>query len=202
MKKGYSNEAVEKGKDYIDRMQRSTERMQKMLNGLLIFSRIRASSLSLIWVDMGRLTKEVASELEDRYRGPGGRVVIGELPLLAGDTLRIMILFRHLVDNAFKFGREGVSPEVRISAREIDGHCQISVEDNGIGFDEKYRDRIFEPFQRLHTIGIYEGSGLGLAICRRIAEAHGGRISAVSRPGVGSIFTVEFPHEPKGENNG
>lgn len=193
LKNGYSNELGQKGKDYIDRMQRSTDRMQKMLNGLLLFSRIRSGSLSWVTVDMGRLVRDVALELEDRYKGLEGSVEIGDLPLLEGDPLRITNLFHHLIDNAFKFGRDGVSPMVKVFAREIDGRCRISIEDNGIGFDEKYKDRIFEPFQRLHPMGRYEGVGIGLSICRRIAEAHGGRITATSKPGVGSVFGVEFP---------
>ena len=193
LKKGYPNEVGQKGKDYIDRMQRSTNRMQEMLDGLLLFSRIRSGLLSWVPVDMGRLTRDVASELEDRYKGSGGRVEIGDLPLLEGDPLRIRTLFRHLMDNGFKFGRDGVSPVVRVFGQEIDGHCRISVEDNGIGFDEKYMDRIFEPFQRLHPMDRYGGVGIGLAICRRIAEAHGGRMTATSRPGAGSIFVVDFP---------
>lgn len=196
LKNGYSNELGQKGKDYIDRMQRSTDRMQKMLNGLLLFSRIRSDSLSWVTVDMGRLVRDVALELEeDRYKGLEGSVEIGDLPLLEGDPLRIATLFRHLTDNAFKFRRDGVSPVVRIFAREIDGRCRISIEDNGIGFDEKYKDRIFEPFQRLHSMGRYEGVGIGLSICRRIAEAHGGDITASSKPGVGSTFVVDFPEE-------
>ena len=196
LKNGYSNELGQKGKDYIDRMQRSTDRMQKMLNGLLLFSRIRSGSLSWVTVDMGRLVRDVALELEeDRYKGLEGSVEIGDLPLLEGDPLRIATLFRHLTDNAFKFRRDGVSPVVRIFAREIDGRCRISIEDNGIGFDEKYKDRIFEPFQRLHSMGRYEGVGIGLSICRRIAEAHGGDITASSKPGVGSTFVVDFPEE-------
>ena len=193
LKKGYPNEVGQKGKDYIDRMQRSTNRMQEMLDGLLLFSRIRSGLLSWVPVDMGRLTRDVASELEDRYKGSGGRVEIGDLPLLEGDPLRIRTLFRHLMDNGFKFGRDGVSPVVRVFGQEIDGHCRISVEDNGIGFDEKYMDRIFEPFQRLHPMDRYGGVGIGLAICRRIAEAHGGRMTATSRPGAGSIFVVDLP---------
>ena len=193
LKKGYPNEVGQKGKDYIDRMQRSTNRMQEMLDGLLLFSRIRSGLLSWVPVDMGRLTRDVASELEDRYKGSGGRVEIGDLPLLEGDPLRIGTLFRHLMDNGFKFGRDGVSPVVRVFGQEIDGHCRISVEDNGIGFDEKYTDRIFEPFQRLHPMDQYGGVGIGLAICRRIAEAHGGRMTATSRPGAGSIFVVDLP---------
>ena len=193
LKKGYPNEVGQKGKDYIDRMQRSTNRMQEMLDGLLLFSRIRSGLLSWVPVDMGRLTRDVASELEDRYKGSGGRVEIGDLPLLEGDPLRIGTLFRHLMENGFKFGRDGVSPVVRVFGQEIDGHCRISVEDNGIGFNEKYMDRIFEPFQRLHPMDRYGGVGIGLAICRRIAEAHGGRMTATSRPGAGSIFVVDLP---------
>ncbi len=195
LKKGYSNELGLKGKDYIDRMQRSTDRMRKMLNSLLLFSRIRSGSLSWVTVDMDRLVREVSLELaENRYKGLGGCVEIGDLPFLEGDALRITNLFHHLMDNAFKFARDGVSPMVKVFALEIGGHCRITVEDNGIGFDEKYKDRIFEPFQRLHPMGRYGGVGMGLAICRRIVEVHGGRITVTSKPGVGSAFEVDLPH--------
>ena len=116
------------------------------------------------------------------------------MPFLEGDALRITNLFHHLMDNAFKFARDGVSPMVKVFALEIGGHCRITVEDNGIGFDEKYKDRIFEPFQRLHPMGRYGGVGMGLAICRRIVEVHGGRITVTSKPGVGSAFEVDLPH--------
>src|SRR6185369_7617327 len=116
-------------------------------------------------------------------------------------------LFQNLVGNALKFNSPGRPPIVTVHAELLDSEerpagtseaqsvelCQITFKDNGIGFDEKYVDRIFAMFQRLHGRNEYEGTGMGLAICRRIAEHHGGNIVARSQPGVGSTFTVTIP---------
>ena len=113
-------------------------------------------------------------------------------------------LLQNLVSNALKFHKEGEPPAVRIWATLHDGDqaeagdmpaesCQIFVQDNGIGFEEKYLDRIFQVFQRLHGRGNYEGAGIGLAVCRRIVERHNGAITATSEPGVGTTFVVTLP---------
>jgi signal transduction histidine kinase len=113
-------------------------------------------------------------------------------------------LIQNLVGNALKFHGDE-KPVVKIYGRSSahdksdDGHYRIFVEDNGIGFDEKYLDRIFTPFQRLHGRGAYEGTGIGLAICRKIVDRHGGSITATSAPGKGSTFVVTLPaKQPKG----
>jgi signal transduction histidine kinase len=121
-------------------------------------------------------------------------------------------LLQNLIGNALKFFRPGAPPRVRVSAQRESRNdlvgpahreaCRLSIEDNGIGFDEKYLDRIFTPFQRLHSRESYKGTGMGLAICRRIAERHGGAITARSEPGVGSTFIVVLPfrQETEAEN--
>jgi signal transduction histidine kinase len=126
-------------------------------------------------------------------------------------------LFQNLIGNALKFHRKETAPVVRVSAEIIDtpdgndrvrsgGTCCISVADNGIGFDEKYLDRVFTIFQRLHGRGDYEGTGIGLAICRKIVERHGGSITAQSKVGEGSNFMVTLPllqgEDSSGENHG
>jgi signal transduction histidine kinase len=114
-------------------------------------------------------------------------------------------LFQNLIGNALKFHRPGQAPQVRIFAGEDspsgDNNCRIAVEDNGIGFDEKYTDRIFTVFQRLHGRQEYEGSGIGLAVCRKIVERHQGLITARSRPGEGSCFFVTLPITQTREEN-
>lgn len=111
-------------------------------------------------------------------------------------------LLQNLIGNALKFQKQGAKPHVRVhctSRGEKD--CQICVEDNGIGFDDKYRDRIFAPFQRLHGNSAYEGTGMGLAICRKIVERHGGQIAARNRPEGGSVFVITLPlKQPPGVN--
>jgi signal transduction histidine kinase len=107
-------------------------------------------------------------------------------------------LFQNLVGNALKFHKEGEKPIVQVSCvRTNNGVAQIIVEDNGIGFEEKYLEKIFAPFQRLHGRGEYEGTGMGLAICKKIVERHGGSITAKSTPGEGSIFIIALPLSPK-----
>ena len=120
------------------------------------------------------------------------------LPTIDADPTQMRRLLQNLIGNALKFHRPEAPPLVKISAKRLDSpergqRYQILVEDNGIGFDEKYLDRIFTPFQRLYSQGKYEGTGIGLAICRKIVERHGGSITAKSRPGQGATFIVTLP---------
>ena len=103
-------------------------------------------------------------------------------------------LFQNLLANSLKFARTGETPQIKVRSAPLGRHLiQISVEDNGIGFEEKYLDRIFKPFQRLHGLQEYEGSGVGLAICQKIVQQHGGDITAKSEPGKGSVFLITLP---------
>ncbi len=144
--------------------------------------------------------------MELQIERAGGRVVLGSMPTIQAEPLQIRQLLQNLIGNALKFRRGDEPPQVTIEARYVrprprpadaqslaDEQCRITVEDNGIGFDEQYGERIFGVFQRLHPRDAYEGTGIGLAICRRIAEHHGGTITAHSVPGKGSTFTVTLP---------
>jgi signal transduction histidine kinase len=113
--------------------------------------------------------------------------------VLTADQLQVRQLMQNLVSNALKFRREGVTPEVGIDAVVFEEQVQITVRDNGIGFEPQYGERIFRVFERLHGRGAYPGTGIGLALCRKIVERHGGRIVADGEPGAGSIFTVTLP---------
>jgi signal transduction histidine kinase len=146
--------------------------------------------------DLGKLAELAVDDLKTELDEMGGTVQIGELPTIEVEPTQIRLLFQHLIRNAMKFRRSD-KPVVRIfSSGCARGTCRIFVEDNGIGFDEKYGERIFRPFQRLHGHGEYSGTGMGLAICRKIAEKHGGNISARSTPGKGSTFIIELPGCP------
>lgn len=180
--------------DYIVRMRGAAGRMQVLINDLLTFSRVATNAHPFVPVDLGEVAREVAHDLEGRAHETGGRIVIGPLPTIDADPLQIRQLLQNLAGNALKFHRDGVPPVVEIHAAiDDEGTCRITVEDNGIGFDDKYAERIFTMFERLHGRGGYEGTGIGLAICRRIAERHGGTIAARSGPGEGSTFTVRLP---------
>jgi signal transduction histidine kinase len=138
-------------------------------------------------------------ELRQQVTGPEGMARFGDLPSVAADPTQMRQLLENLIGNALKYHREDVSPVVEVTGELIEeqanNQVRILVRDNGIGFDEKHLDRIFEPFQRLHGRGEYEGSGIGLAICRKIVELHGGAITARSTPGEGTTFIVTLPIE-------
>jgi len=194
------------GSDYLDRMQAAAKRMQTLIDDLLAFSRVTTKANPFEPVDLNRIAQEVLSDLEVRIQQSGGQVELGELPAIDADPLQMRQLFQNLLGNALKFHQEGRLPVVKVRgqavnqpAREsaangqVEEFCQITVEDNGIGFNEKYLDRIFILFQRLHGRSAYEGTGIGLAICRKIADRHGGSITAKSTPGEGSTFVVTLP---------
>ncbi|HEX2640569.1 MAG TPA: ATP-binding protein, partial [Pyrinomonadaceae bacterium] len=152
--------------------------------------------------DLDSIANDVIDDLEVRLQQTGGRVDVLELPTIEADPLQMRQLLQNLIGNALKFHRGGVAPIIKVSGhlntegkknRRSNGLCEIRVEDNGIGFDEKYLDRIFTPFQRLHGRGEYEGTGIGLAVCRKIVERHGGTLTATSRSGEGSTFIVTLP---------
>jgi signal transduction histidine kinase len=131
---------------------------------------------------------------------------LGDLPVIDAEPLQMRQLFQNLIGNALKFRRPDVAPVVKIQAKIVLGVlpqaapdsptqklCELTVSDNGIGFEEKYLDRIFNVFQRLHTRNEYEGTGMGLAIARKIALYHGGAITAKSAPDQGATFIVTLP---------
>jgi signal transduction histidine kinase len=170
----------------------------------LEFSRVSSKGKAFVPVDLNEVVAGVLSDLEARFVQTGGRAEVADLPTVASDAVQMRQLLQNLIGNALKFHRKDEVPVVRVSAEilaERDAEsgassgkmCRISVADNGIGFDEKYLDRVFTIFQRLHGRGEYEGTGIGLAVCRKIAERHGGSITAQSRPGRGSTFVVTLP---------
>src|SRR5882724_788564 len=198
--------------DYLDRMQNAAARMQTLINDLLAFSRVIRSSQPFVPVDLAAVTKEVLGDLEVRVEKNGARVEIGELPTIAADPTQMRQLIQNLLSNALKFQPAGAQPVIAITSRVISGpawnsppnsenegtananaFCEISVQDNGIGFDEKHLEKIFAVFQRLHGRTEYEGTGVGLAVCRRITDRHGGTITARSQPGMGATFVVMLP---------
>lgn len=198
----YGDVLDETGLDYLKRMQGASQRMQTLLNDLLSFSRVSTRAQPFTEVDLNTLAGEVLSDLENQIERSQGRVEIGELPTIEADPTQMHQLLQNLIGNALKYHKDNISPTVQVLAQIKGGECQISVKDNGIGFDIQYLDRIFKPFQRLHNREEYEGSGMGLAICRRIVERHGGKITAASTPGEGSTFIVTLPiHPSKGDNS-
>jgi light-regulated signal transduction histidine kinase (bacteriophytochrome) len=194
-----SGEALnDTGRDSLERMLNAAARMQALIDGLLTFSRVSTHTRPFVPVDLGEVARGVVDDLSVRLTRTGGRVEVGDLPTIEADPTQMRQLLQNLIGNALKFHRPEEPPIVRVDGRgpdgtADDGTCQILVEDQGIGFEEKYLDRIFLPFQRLHGRGAYEGTGMGLAICRRIVERHGGALTARSVPEQGATFIVTLP---------
>jgi signal transduction histidine kinase len=145
-----------------------------------------------IRVDLNHVLRGVLSDLEIQIERSGARLEIARLPAIDADPLQMRQLLQNLLSNALKFHRKDARPVVRVRGGISENVCEISVEDEGIGFDEKYGDRLFSVFQKLNGVNEFEGTGIGLAICRRIVERHGGSLTARS-PGVGAVFTVRLP---------
>jgi PAS domain S-box-containing protein len=185
-------------RDYVERMQKAAARMQTLINDLLTFSRLTTKVQPFAPVVLMDIAHGVLEDLESRLEQVHGRVELGELPVIDADALQMRQLLQNLIGNALKFHHQDVPPVVKVSARQYTNDtgfamCELSVSDNGIGFDEKYLDRIFNVFQRLHSRSEYEGTGMGLAIVRKIALHHGGNVTARSRQGEGANFLVTLP---------
>ncbi|PWJ33682.1 sensor histidine kinase [Sediminitomix flava] len=182
-----------RGQDYLDRMQNSAERMQKLINDLLAFSRVSSRAKPFKRLNLSTILNDVLSDLEILIEKTNAIIEVSDLPYWEGDDTQLRQLFQNLISNAIKFRKADLDPKIIISHQLIrEGgmeRLEISVEDNGIGFDEKHNEKIFQIFQRLEGRK-YEGSGIGLAICKRIAQRHGGDIKACSELGKGSRFVI------------
>lgn len=204
---------LQDGRDYLERMQSAAARMQTLINDLLTFSRVISASQPFVPVDLNSVTKGVLSDLEVRIEQKKAAVQVGDLPTIEADPLQMRQLLQNLIGNALKFQAVESQPLVKISGKILKSpfagtpeedpyaeQCELTIQDNGIGFDEKYLDKIFAVFQRLHGRNEFEGTGVGLAVCRRITDRHGGTIAARSKPGEGATFSVLLPvRHPKKE---
>jgi signal transduction histidine kinase len=181
--------------------------MRNLINDLLALSRVTTQAKPSVPVDLNTVVSEVLSDLEVLVEQVGGKVEVGSLPTLDADPTQMRQLFQNLIGNALKFRKKDIHPVIQVQAEPVTNtglfddddnsrrQWQIKVQDNGIGFDEKYRERIFEVFQRLHSRSEYEGSGIGLSLCRKIVTRHGGSIAADSVPGQGATFMITLPEK-------
>jgi signal transduction histidine kinase len=190
----------ERGQDYLQRANSAAARMQKLIDDLLTFSRVATHGRAFAPVDLAQLTAEVLEDLETAVEQSRAAVHVGALPTIYADALQMRQLIQNLLSNALKFRREGTVPEIAIDGVVRDGTAEITVSDNGIGFDPQYSDRIFRVFERLHGRSEYDGTGIGLALCRKIAERHGGTVIAHGVPRDGATFTVIVPIDQRTES--
>lgn len=207
LKSRYNDQASEEV-NYLNRMQSAASRMSVLIKDLLNFSRISTRQEASTVVPLGEVVSTVLTDLDLRIQETGAVIWVDDLPAVQGDRSQLEQLFQNLLTNALKFRRMEVTPDIRLSARQVAAadlprlirpirkaavyHC-IDITDNGIGFDTKYIDRIFQVFQRLHSKTEFVGTGIGLAICEKVVANHGGGITATSQPGQGATFSVYLP---------
>ncbi|MGZ7108249.1 MAG: ATP-binding protein [Methanobacterium sp.] len=179
--------------DFIDFMVAGATRMKDQIQGLLDYSRVGTHGEEFNKFNAGDALNIALSNLKSSIDEYDADVNPDPLPDIVADESQITRVFQNLISNALKFRREGIQPKIHVSAQNKDDEYIFSVQDNGIGIEEQYNDRIFEVFKRLHAIGEYEGAGIGLAIVKRIIERHGGRLWVESEFGVGSTFYFSIP---------
>jgi signal transduction histidine kinase len=183
--------------DYLDRIQKATDKMQSLITDLLALSRVNRKGKPFMPVDLMAITQDVLSDLEETIQETGAQVLIGDMMTIDADGLQMQQVLQNLLGNALKFHKPGIPPKIEISAVPLsDALCQIRIRDNGIGFDEKYLDRIFTIFERLHGEQEYSGTGMGLAIVKKIVGRHYGEVTARSKPGEGATFIITLPIHP------
>jgi len=197
LSKGFSEKLGEQGQDYLARMQSASTRMSRLIEDLLTFSRVTRRQREFDPVDLNALIADVQEAFDYAINESNAILEVSPLPVINGDSSQLHQVFSNLLSNSLKFTREHVQPRFAIighlsSLNEKPFIC-IEVIDNGIGFDEQYKNRIFNLFQRLHGKDEYSGTGIGLAICRKIVENHGGKIEVTSRIGEGTTFSLWFP---------
>lgn len=184
--------------EYVRGLQRSSTRMRTLIDDLLTYSRVTTKAEPFKTVDLKIVVQDLLEDLQSRIDETKADIKIDRLSKVVGDPVQLRLLLQNLISNALKYKKEDVAPRIRIASKKVGDMCIISVQDNGIGFDESYNDRIFTIFQRLHGRTKYEGTGIGLAICKKIVERHNGNITAQSQEGEGSTFIVSLPFKQKG----
>jgi light-regulated signal transduction histidine kinase (bacteriophytochrome) len=190
--KRYQGQIDDKADKYIGYITDGTARMQSLISDLLTYSRVGRGELTLEPIDLGAVLNRTLSDLNTAIRESNAVITATPLPTVRANPSQMGQLLQNLIGNAIKF-HASQPPQVQIKATLYEQSWTISVQDNGIGIEPQYADRIFIIFQRLHTKDKYPGTGIGLAICKRIVERHGGRIWFESEPGRGTTFFFTIP---------
>jgi signal transduction histidine kinase len=198
------------GKTNITRIQKAAERMQNLITDILTFSKIAVDKAAFVETDINHLLNEVLVELDEEIKSKHAHIEIDKLPVLSVNPGLMKPLFQNLIGNALKYSKKDIEPVIRIThevntllngknKESRDAYCKILIQDNGIGFDQKYAEEIFGMFKRLHHNTEFQGTGIGLALCKKIVEQHKGYISARSKINEGSTFIVSLPLQQKQE---
>lgn len=183
----YEHQLDENAGNYLRFIQQSANRMSLLIKGLLDYSRI-GKERCLEFTDCNELMQIVLADLRSAIQESNAAVIIAPLPRLCAYPMELKLLFQNLLSNAIKFRKADVPPQIRVTATRIHEGWQFTFADNGIGIDDRFKEKIFEMFQRLHNRKIYEGTGIGLAHCKKIVTLHKGEIWVNSIPGAGSQF--------------
>ena len=203
----YKDVLDQEGKTNIARIQKASERMQLLINDILTFSKVSVEDGMFEQSDLNKLIGEVLGDMEDEIKEKNAKISVKQLPSMYVNPGLIRPLFHNLISNALKYSKKNVEPIINIHSEEspapsgnggmetYNKYCRIFIEDNGIGFDQKYSEQIFGMFKRLHLNTEFEGTGIGLALCKKIVEKHHGYISARSKINEGSTFIISLPLE-------
>jgi light-regulated signal transduction histidine kinase (bacteriophytochrome) len=200
------------GKDVFSKVQTSANRMQRLIEALLSFSRLDKTSELFVPTDINLLLEEIKNNLHETIEAKKATIESDQLPVMNVIPIHFHQLLTNLLNNAIKYSKTDEKPFVRItyglkegklipdnSKFDMNKYHHICIADNGIGFDPQYSEKIFELFQRLHGKSEYEGTGIGLAICKKIVDNHHGFIFAKGEPGKGAEFHIYIPSERKAE---
>ncbi len=199
LQKRYKGKLDADADEFINYAVDGASRMRKLIDDLLIYSRISSKKLKKEAVDTGEIVSEIISQINKEYALPEHSIKFSELPIVNADKYQIRQLFYHLISNSVKFNNQP-TPLVEIKCKEQGNEFVYSVSDNGIGIEKQYLEKIFEAFQKLHNQKEYPGSGIGLTVCKKIVELHGGKVSVESEPSKGTVirFTLPIKELPNG----
>ncbi|WP_431942842.1 sensor histidine kinase [Micromonospora marina] len=193
LQRRYAGQLDERADQYIAFAVDGAQRMQRLINDLLAFSRIGRLTTGFTEVDLNKVMGDVAGQTEAALQYADAELTWGEMPTIRGEEPLLTNLLVNLVSNSVKFRRPDVPPKVHVSARLVDGEWEISCRDNGIGIEPEFADKIFVIFQRLHSKDAYPGTGIGLAIVKKIVEYHGGRVWVDTDTDEGTVIRFTLP---------
>ena len=188
-----SEDLGEREKDYLRRMQSAAGRMQALIEDLLSYSRVTTRAKPMVACNTNEILSEVLVDMETSIGRAQGKVDAETLPATWGDAMQLRQVLQNLLSNAIKFHAPDRPPVVQVRAEDITNDAwTLVVSDNGIGFDERYAEKLFHPFQRLHQKEGYPGTGIGMAIVKKILDRHGASVSLNSQPGTGTTFRIRL----------